>query len=190
MRTASDLAPLFRSSVGFDRAFDLPENAARLGTPGNWPPCDIRKTGDDQYIITMTVAGFQPDQLSVTFEANRLVVRGTDPDGNDTQCPYRGIEASAFEHRFDAGRPRQGRPVVPGERPAHHRAGAREAGGVEATPDPDPDGRCYTGRSQVAVPDQAPEKSSLRPQGYRNSAGARSRRTPLPVPRFSTFSPT
>ena len=60
MRTAYDFSPLFRSSVGFDRVLDLLENAARVQTLDNWPPYDIEKAGEDQYRITMAVAGFAP----------------------------------------------------------------------------------------------------------------------------------
>jgi molecular chaperone IbpA len=59
MRTNFDFAPLNRSSIGFDRVFDLLENASRGQTPDNWPPYDIVKTGDNAYRISMAVAGFR-----------------------------------------------------------------------------------------------------------------------------------
>src|SRR5262245_27089548 len=58
MRTAFDFSPLFRSTVGFDRIFDLLDNAQRVSTIDNWPPYDIVKTGEDQYRVTLAVAGF------------------------------------------------------------------------------------------------------------------------------------
>jgi molecular chaperone IbpA len=101
MRTASDLASLFRSSVGFDRVFDLLENAARIEPTDGWPPYDIRKTGEDHYAITMAVAGFRSEQLSVTFEPGMLVVRGTAVDDRGVQYLYRGMSGGNFEHRFE-----------------------------------------------------------------------------------------
>ena len=69
MRTAYDFSPLFRSSVGFDRIFDLLENATRVQALDNWPPYNIEKAGEDQYRITMAVAGFSPDELNLTSAA-------------------------------------------------------------------------------------------------------------------------
>ncbi len=96
MRTACDFSPLFRSSIGFDRIFDMLENAARVQTIDNWPPYDIEKTGADRYRITLAVAGFSPDELSVTQEPNLLVVRG------DKSGLYRdrGIAVRSFVRRF------------------------------------------------------------------------------------------
>jgi molecular chaperone IbpA len=101
MRTSYDYAPLFRSSIGFDRVFDLLENAARVQTIDNWPPCDIEKTGEDSYRITLAVAGFSPDELSVTQEPNLPVVSGRKLGDDSGQYLYRGIAARAFERRFE-----------------------------------------------------------------------------------------
>ena len=73
MRTAYDFSPLSRSSIGFDRIFDLLENAARVPTPDNWPPYNIEKTGEDQYRITMAVAGFTPEELDLVVQPNITV---------------------------------------------------------------------------------------------------------------------
>ena len=96
-----DFAPLFRSSVGFDRIFDLLESASRVQQIENWPPYDIEKTGDDHYRLTMAVAGFAEDELDITKEANLLIVSGkkADADQND-QVLYRGIAGRAFQRRF------------------------------------------------------------------------------------------
>ena len=84
MRTAFDFSPLYRSSIGFDRVFDLLENASRTtATIDNWPPYDIARTGEDDYRITMAVAGFSQDELSITQEQNMLVVAGQ-KSGEDT----------------------------------------------------------------------------------------------------------
>ena len=101
MRTSYDFSPLFRSSVGFDRIFELLENAARAQVGDNWPPYDIEKLGEDRYRITMALAGFTRDQLSVTLEPNLLVVKGAKADDDDGQYLHRGIAARSFERRFE-----------------------------------------------------------------------------------------
>lgn len=101
MRTAFDFSPLYRSSVGFDRVFDLLENASRATTTiDNWPPYDIARTGEDDYRITMAVAGFNRDELSMTQERNMLVVSGQ-KSGEDTgEYLHRGIAGRTFQRRF------------------------------------------------------------------------------------------
>ncbi|HWA45854.1 MAG TPA: Hsp20 family protein [Hypericibacter adhaerens] len=101
MRTTFDYAPLFRSSVGFDRVFDLLENAARGQAADNWPPYDIEKTGEDSYRITLAVAGFALEELAVTQEPNLLVVSGRKQGEDRSQYLYRGIAARGFERRFE-----------------------------------------------------------------------------------------
>ncbi len=76
MRTAFDFSPLFRSTVGFDRIFDLLDNAQRVSTIDNWPPYDIVKTGEDQYRVTLAVAGFGESELNITQDRNLLLVSG------------------------------------------------------------------------------------------------------------------
>ena len=60
-----DFSPLFRSTVGFDRVLDLLDQASRGQTMTNWPPYNIEKTGEDQYRITMAVAGFSADEIEL-----------------------------------------------------------------------------------------------------------------------------
>jgi molecular chaperone IbpA len=101
MRTAFDFSPLYRSSVGFDRVFDLLENASRTTTTiDNWPPYDIARTGEDDYRITMAVAGFSQDELSMTQEQNMLLVTGAKKDEDRAEYLHRGIAGRAFERRF------------------------------------------------------------------------------------------
>lgn len=76
MRTELDFAPLYRSSIGFDRVFNLLNNAQRLQAVDLWPPYDIVKLGDDEYAITMAVAGFSQSDLDVTQERNVLIIKG------------------------------------------------------------------------------------------------------------------
>ena len=101
MRTAFDFSPLYRSSIGFDRVFDLLENASRATTTiDNWPPYDIARTGEDDYRITMAVAGFSQDELSMTQEQNMFVVSGQ-KSGEDTgEYLHRGIAGRTFQRRF------------------------------------------------------------------------------------------
>ena len=101
MRTAYDFSPLFRSSVGFDRIFDLLENATRVQTMDNWPPYNIEKVGEDQYRISMAVAGFSPDELNLTTQPNWLVVSGQKQGEESTQYLHRGIATRSFERRFE-----------------------------------------------------------------------------------------
>ncbi|MER9328508.1 Hsp20 family protein [Mesorhizobium sp. M0488] len=101
MRTDLDFTPLFRSSIGFDRVFDMLENASRVTATDNWPPYDIAKAGEDDYRITMAVAGFSQDQLTITHQPNLLVVSGSQPGEDNGQYLYRGIAGPAFERRFE-----------------------------------------------------------------------------------------
>ena len=101
MWTVFDFSPLIRSSVGFDRVFDLLENAARVQQAHNWPPYDIVKTGDDQYAIHMAVAGFSQDELTVTMQPNQLVVSGHKHDERAGEYLHRGIAQRGFEKRFE-----------------------------------------------------------------------------------------
>lgn len=101
MRTTLDFAPLYRSSIGFDRMFSLLENASRVQSIDNWPPYDIVKTGEDDYQITMAVAGFAQDELSLTFEPNLLVVEGRKAGDEERQYLHRGIAGRTFQRRFE-----------------------------------------------------------------------------------------
>lgn len=101
MRTTLDFSPLFRSSVGFDRVFDLLENASRIEPIGNWPPYDIIKNGHDSYRVTMAVAGFSQDELTITSEPNMLIVSGVKSGNGPQEYLHRGIPGQAFERRFE-----------------------------------------------------------------------------------------
>lgn len=101
MNTTFDFTPLFRSSVGFDRMLNVLEKARRIESIDNWPPYDITKTGEDRYRITMAVAGFSQDDLSITQERNMLVVSGRKSEEEDIQYLHRGIAARAFQRSFE-----------------------------------------------------------------------------------------
>lgn len=102
MRTTLDFSPLFRSAIGFDRVFDMLENASQVTPIDNWPPYDIVRTGEDDYRITMAVAGFSQDELEITHEPNVLVVGGQKSgEEQDGQYLHRGIAGRAFQRKFE-----------------------------------------------------------------------------------------
>jgi molecular chaperone IbpA len=101
MRTSFDFSPFYRSGVGFDRVFDLLENATRVEPIDNWPAYDIARTGEDGYRIQMAVAGFMKDELSITAEPNLLVVTGEKNGDTPAEYLYRGIAARSFTRRFE-----------------------------------------------------------------------------------------
>ena len=105
MRTY-DFAPLWRSSVGFDRLFDLINDTQRLDAQDNYPPYDIVRTGENAYRISVALAGFSPDEISITAQQNRLTVAGskTEPKGGQTpdhEYLHQGISARSFERQFN-----------------------------------------------------------------------------------------
>ena len=100
MRTNFDLSPFRRSTVGFDRLFDLLENGASLNGAENYPPFDLERDGEDQYRITLAVAGFKPDEIDVTAQQNLLIVSGRKRDDDGGNYVHRGIAARSFERRF------------------------------------------------------------------------------------------
>jgi len=102
MRTLN-LDPFWRTSVGFDRLFDLVDQSLRLETEDNYPPCNIERTGENAYRISLAVAGFRPDQIVVTVNQDTLIVTGRTEkqDRPPGEYLYRGIAARAFERRFN-----------------------------------------------------------------------------------------
>ncbi len=102
MRNAFDFSPYRRSTVGFDRLFDYLENAAR-SEQDNYPPFDIEKLADDQYRITLAVAGFKQNEIDITARQNLLVITGRKGDSRNSDGNYLhvGIATRAFERRFE-----------------------------------------------------------------------------------------
>ena len=101
MRTNFDFAPYRRSTVGFDRLFDLLETGIRGDGADGYPPFDIERQGEDSYRITLAVAGFRPDEIEVVAQQNQLTITGTlTEDKNEGQYLHRGIAARPFERRF------------------------------------------------------------------------------------------
>ncbi|GEP05491.1 Hsp20 family protein [Methylobacterium oxalidis] len=101
MRTY-DVAPLFRSSVGFDRLFDLLTQAERVEPSAAWPPYNIEKVAEDAYRITMAVAGFTAEDIELTQHDTALLVAGQ-RKGQDGEHQYlhRGIAARTFRQTFN-----------------------------------------------------------------------------------------
>ncbi len=100
-----DLSPLYRSTIGFDRLFNMIDQAAGLETMPGYPPYNIERTGENAYRISVAVAGFAATDLSIETKENTLTLRGSrERDGEDeTAKPevlYQGIAARAFERRF------------------------------------------------------------------------------------------
>ncbi len=95
-----DFAPLWRSTIGFDRLFDLVETAQRAGED-NYPPYNIERLAEDRYQIALAVAGFAPDEISVTAEHNVVTIEGSKSDKAEHEYLYRGISARPFRRQFN-----------------------------------------------------------------------------------------
>ncbi len=101
MRTF-DLTPLFRSTVGFDRLAALLDTAGRLDDQSfSYPPYNIEKLSDDEYRITMAVAGFAEKDLEITAKDRSLVVTGKGTQESGIQYLHRGVAGRSFERRFE-----------------------------------------------------------------------------------------
>ena len=97
-----DFTPYRRSTVGFDRLFDLMERQARSSGGDNYPPFNIERRSDDDYRITLAVAGFRERDLDITAKQNLLVVEGKKRDDqNDGEMLHVGIANRGFERRFE-----------------------------------------------------------------------------------------
>jgi len=101
--TTFDFAPLYRTSVGFDRLASMLSTANRQDQGNSYPPYNIRSTSEDHYQITMAVAGFSERDLEITTEQNRLLIIGKRADEAEEQGEYlhRGIATRSFERRFN-----------------------------------------------------------------------------------------
>ena len=99
-----DLSPLYRSTVGFDRMFSLLDQVSGAEGAVTYPPYNIERTGETAYRITLAVAGFAEEELSIEVKENVLLIRGSREDKPDgapqPEVLYQGIAARAFERRF------------------------------------------------------------------------------------------
>ena len=101
--TTFDFSPLYRTSVGFDRLASLLTAATRPEQGNGYPPYNIRSNGEDQYQITMAVAGFSESELTISSEQNTLTVNGERQDDSEegAEFLYRGIATRSFQRRFN-----------------------------------------------------------------------------------------
>ncbi|MBO6637498.1 MAG: Hsp20 family protein [Roseitalea sp.] len=98
-----DFSPLYRSTVGFDRLFTMLDSLGQPESGQTYPPYNIERTGDNAYRITMAVAGFAEDDLTIEAKANVLKVAGAkaeDAKDDGREVLHRGIASRAFERRF------------------------------------------------------------------------------------------
>ncbi|MES9876915.1 MAG: Hsp20 family protein [Candidatus Sedimenticola sp. PURPLELP] len=99
--TNFDFAPLFRTAIGFDRLADTLESAYRSDSGAGYPPYNIELTGDDEYRISMAVAGFTRDDLDIEVKQNILRVTGAKKDDQQSRkFLHRGIANRSFERSF------------------------------------------------------------------------------------------
>jgi len=99
-----DLTPYRRSTIGFDRLFDMLESSTRQISGDNYPPFNLERLGEDRYRITLAVAGFKPDEIDVTAQQNLLVVTGKrreEEGANSAAYLHLGIANRSFERRFE-----------------------------------------------------------------------------------------
>ena len=100
MRTF-DPTPFWRSTVGFDRLFDMLDQTSHLQANDTYPPYNIERASEDQYRISLALAGFSPDEVTITAEQNVLTVEGSKAQKPETEYLYQGISARPFRRIFN-----------------------------------------------------------------------------------------
>jgi molecular chaperone IbpA len=100
MRTY-DFAPFWRSTIGFDRLFNLAEAAAQHAGEDHYPPYNIERLGGDRYQISLALAGFSPEEISITAEQNVVTVEGNKVDKTRREFMYQGISTRRFKRLFN-----------------------------------------------------------------------------------------
>ena len=101
MRTTFDPTPFWRSSVGFDRLFDLMNESSRWTGEVAYPHYNIEKASDDHYRISLALAGFNPDEITITSENNVLTVEGSKTQTSQAEYLYQGITTRPFRRTFN-----------------------------------------------------------------------------------------
>ena len=97
----ADYSPFYRSTIGFDRLFNLLDTATKFDSGSTYPPYDIEATGENQYRITMAVAGFAEADLDIQAHENTLTIKGNKAQAEDERrYLYHGIAGRSFERRF------------------------------------------------------------------------------------------
>ena len=100
MRTY-DFTPLWRSTIGFDHLADLVDASLRQATDDNYPPYNIERSSEDHYRITLALAGFAPEDVTVTAEQNTLTIEGKKAGKDEREYLYQGIAARPFRRVFN-----------------------------------------------------------------------------------------
>jgi len=101
MRTF-DFTPLWRSTVGFDRLFNMLDESTRwTAEENNYPPYNIERAGEDRYWISLALAGFKPEEVTITAEQNVLTVEGHKDEKDAHEYLYQGIAARPFRRAFN-----------------------------------------------------------------------------------------
>ncbi len=97
----TDFTPFYRSAIGFDRLFQMLDQASGFDTEGGYPPYNIEKTGDNAYRITLAVAGFADSEMQIEVKEQTLTVSGEKkPETSEKAYLHRGIAARSFERRY------------------------------------------------------------------------------------------
>lgn len=100
---ATDFAPLYRSTIGFDRLFSMLDNMGSGEPAQSYPPYNIERTGENAYRISMAVAGFGEDDLSIESREHTLTIKGekkATEEETTGEILFQGIASRAFERRF------------------------------------------------------------------------------------------
>lgn len=101
MRTSIDLTPYRRSTVGFDRLFDLLDNGAGNEVAGDYPPYDLVQVSEGTYRIDVALAGYKREEVEIVAQQNLLTVKGERAQENEQgEILHRGISMRSFERRF------------------------------------------------------------------------------------------
>jgi len=106
MRTSTDFSPLYRSFIGFDHLAGLIDKASRSEKQSSYPPYNVELIAEDQYRITMAIAGFADEELEIESKQNTLVVTGTKANNNpksNRKFLHQGIAERNFERKFQLG---------------------------------------------------------------------------------------
>jgi len=106
MRTSTDFSPLYRSFIGFDHLAGLIDKASRADKQPSYPPYNVELLADDQYRITMAIAGFADEELEIESKENTLIVKGIKANNNeksDRKFLHQGIAERNFERKFQLG---------------------------------------------------------------------------------------
>ncbi len=106
MRTTTDFSPLYRSFIGFDHLAGLIDKASRADKQSSYPPYNVELLAEDQYRITMAIAGFAEEELDIESKQDTLIVTGikaADNTNTERKFLHQGIAERNFERKFQLG---------------------------------------------------------------------------------------